>query len=93
MSITYTQDIKNSARKMMLQHAVKSLIINRNFASCVDNYYVRNIHNYFLSLAEGHDYDETCKIDLDYIIEWERQRAVQKCSGICLMQCRKELYG
>ncbi|MBY6934390.1 hypothetical protein FDB44_12235 [Clostridium botulinum] len=77
MSITYTQDIKNRARRMMLQHAVKSLTIDRNSTSCVDNYYVRNIYNYFLSLDEGHDYDEARKIDLDYIVEWERQWAVQ----------------
>lgn len=80
MKITYTQDIKNKARSMMLKHAVRSLTIDRSFSSCVDNYYVRNIHGYFLSLAEGHDYDEGCKIDLDYIIEWERQWTVQNGS-------------
>ena len=77
MSITYTQNIKNTARQMMLQHAVKSLTVYRNLAGCVDNYYVRNIRDYFLSFAEGRDYDEVRKIDLDYIIEWERQRTVQ----------------
>ena len=77
MIATYTQDIKNRARKIMLHHAVKSLTVDRSLASCVDNYYVRNMYNYFLSLSEGHDYDETRKIDLDYIIEWERQRSVQ----------------
>lgn len=77
MSITYSQENKKRARSIMLYHAVKSLTVDRSSASCVDNYYVRNIHNYFLSLGDGHDYDEANKIDIDYIIEWERQRSAQ----------------
>jgi len=77
VSITYTQKIKNEARHMMIKQAVKTLTIDRNSSACVDPYYVRNIYEQFISLEEGRVYDQANKIDIDYIIEWERQRNVQ----------------
>ncbi len=74
MNNTYSQSIKNGARHLMLQHAVKTLTVDRNSSSCVDAYYVRNIYDYFISQEEGRIYDEARKIDLNYIVEWERQR-------------------
>ncbi len=77
MNFKYTQKIKNNVRHKMIKQAINTLTINRTKSGCVDSDYVRNIYDYFIDLEEGKAYDEALKIDINYIIEWERQRNIQ----------------
>ncbi|MGM7683206.1 hypothetical protein ACSVDA_13740 [Cytobacillus sp. Hm23] len=69
--LTYTQKIKNTARRDMLFYSVELLTTRRSKACCVERSYVRKVYDYFLSLEETIEKSEASKIDLNYIKTWE----------------------
>jgi hypothetical protein len=77
MNFEYTQKIKSDVRHKMIRQAINTLTIDRTKSACVDSDYVRNIYDYFIGLEEGKTYKETLKIDINYILEWERQRNIK----------------
>ena len=70
-SYTYKQESKNQVRHMVIRNAVELLTSGRSEACCVRNSYVRDLYDYFLSLAESHEQTEAEKIEQEYIREWE----------------------
>ena len=70
--LTYTQKIKNFARRDMLFYSVELLTTNRSKSCCVERSYVRKVHDYFLSLEESIEKREASKIDINYIKTWDR---------------------
>lgn len=72
---TYKQDTKNRVRHTVIRKAVELLTSYRSEACCVRNSYVRDLHNYFVSLPETHEKYEAEKIDHSYIREWEQMHS------------------
>ena len=70
-SYTYKQESKNQVRHTVIRNAVELLTNGRSEACCVRNSYVRDLYDYFLSLAESHEQTEAEKIEQEYIREWE----------------------
>ena len=72
---TYKQDTKNRVRHTVIRKAVELLTSYRSEACCVRNSYVRDLHDYFVSLPETHEKYEAEKIDHSYIREWEQMHS------------------
>lgn len=72
---TYKQDTKNRVRHEVIRKAVELLTSYRSDACCVRNSYVRDLHDYFVSLPETHEKREAEKIDHSYIREWEQMHS------------------
>lgn len=60
-SYTYKQESKNQVRHTVIRNAVELLTNGRSEACCVRNSYVRDLYDYFLSLAESHEQTEAEK--------------------------------
>lgn len=72
---TYKQDTKNRVRHTVIRKAVELLTSYRSEACCVRNSYVRDLHDYFVSVPETHEKCEAEKIDHSYIREWEQMHS------------------
>lgn len=71
MSVTYKQETKNTVRHTVIRRAVELLTAERAQSCCVRRSYVRDLYDYFNNLSESHEQEETRKIDISYIKEWE----------------------
>lgn len=75
MSITYKQENKNVVRHTVIRRAVEMLTTFRAQSCCVRRSYVRDLYDYFNDLSESREQEETRKIDVSYIQEWEKMHS------------------
>lgn len=69
---SYKQEKKNKVRHKIIQQAVEDLTIYRNTSCCVSRNYPRMLYDYFCDQEETKEKNETMKIDLTYLLNWER---------------------